>query len=209
MPAVQSCVNIHVVHMPDFNFKPKDGPEDFGWYDRGYLPHFDAGETAQFVTFRLADSMPQKLLDEWRTEAKTDAEFRKRIEKYLDAGYGECWLRDERVATMVQRAFVHYHGDKYTLHAWVVMPNHAHILFTPLVNEHLPKIMHSIKSYTANEANKLLGRKGLFWQRESFDRYIRNATHFSAVIRYIENNPVTAGLCKTREQWQFSSAYNK
>ena len=66
--------------------------------------------------------------------------------------------------------------------------------------------MHSIKSYTAHEANKILGRSGQFWQPESFDRYIRNQKHFLSVIRYIENNPVKAGLCLRPEDWAYSSA---
>lgn len=72
----------------------------------------------------------------------------------------------------------------------------------------LEKIMHSIKSYTASEANKLLGRKGAFWMREAFDRYIRDEEHCHRVFRYIENNPVKAGLCQAPEEWEFSSAWN-
>ncbi len=76
--------------MPDYNFKPKTESSKHGWYSRGYIPHFDGGETAQFITFRLSDSMPQNVLEKWRNEGKSDAEFRKRVEEYLDAGYGEC-----------------------------------------------------------------------------------------------------------------------
>jgi len=197
MPALQSM---------DYNFKPRETPEDFGWHDRGYLPHFDAGSLPQFITFRLDDSMPQELLDEWRPIAVTDAAFRKRIEAYLDSGHGSCWLRDKRVATMMQDALLFHKGSQYTLHAWVVMPNHVHVLLTPLEDVHLPTITHSIKSYTANEANKIIGQSGQFWQIESFDRYIRNSKHFVSVIRYIENNPVKARLCKSPEEWPFSSA---
>ncbi len=192
--------------MTDYNFKPKKTPDDFGWHDRGYLPHFDAGPLPQFVTFRLADSMPRELLDKWRAEAKTDAEFRKRIEGYLDSGYGECWLGDPRVGKMVEDALLFHQDSKYRLKAWVVMPNHGHVLLTPLEGVHLPDIMHSIKSYTANEANKILGRSGQFWQIESFDRYIRNLKHFVSTVRYIENNPVKAGLCAKPADWPFSSA---
>ena len=87
------------------------------------------------------------------------------------------------------------------------MPNHVHVLITPLEDAHLPEIMHSIKSFTAKKANAILGRSGAFSQRESFDRYIRNADHFRSVIRYIENNPVKARLCTSPEHWKFSSAY--
>ena len=89
------------------------------------------------------------------------------------------------------------------------MPNHGHVLLTPLEGFHLDQIEHSIKSYTATMANKMLDRKGQFWAIESFDRYIRNPRHFSAVVRYIEDNPVKAGLCRTPEEWQFGSAFER
>jgi REP element-mobilizing transposase RayT len=192
--------------MTDFRFQPRGLKSDFGWHNRGYIPHFDGGEVSQFITIRLFDSMPQELLDKWRSEVSTEVEFRKNVEKYLDSGYGECWLRDTRVAELVQNSLCHYDGAKYRLIVWVVMPNHAHFLITPLADVHLSEVLHSLKSYTAHEANKLLGRSGQFWQHESFDRYIRNIDHYSNVIKYIEMNPVKAGLCVKKEDWKFSSA---
>ena len=103
--------------------------------------------------------------------------------------------------------FLKFHNQqKYRLHAWVVMPNHGHVLATPLHGTELREIAHSIKSYTAHEANKLIGRTGQFWQHEVFDRYIRNRDHFFNVIEYIENNPVKAGLCNLPEDYYYSSA---
>ncbi len=125
----------------------------------------------------------------------------------MDSGHGACWLRYPEIAAMVRDALRFHDGKKYDLKAWVIMPNHAHILLVPNEGEHLDKILHSIKSYTAQKANKLLGRSGQFWQHESFDRYIRNAKHYQAVVRYIEENPVKAGFCSTPEEWIFSSAY--
>jgi putative DNA methylase len=98
-------------------------------------------------------------------------------------------------------------NERYTLIAWVVMPNHVHILIELLGKHELSEIMHSIKSYTAHEANKILGRRGQFWFIESFDRYIRDARHYRNTVRYIENNPVKAGLCRSSTEWEFSSAY--
>jgi REP element-mobilizing transposase RayT len=192
--------------------RPKHPDAPAGWHSRGYLPHFDGGEIPQFITFRLADSMPQELLDRWRDELSSeqnvnlDAALRKRIELFLDQGYGECYLRDSRVAESVQNSFLFFDGERYRLTAWVVMPNHAHLLLTPGSGHELSDILHSLKSYTANEANKLLRRKGQFWQPESFDRWVRDANHFAKVIAYIENNPVKAHLCKKPEDWPFSSA---
>jgi REP element-mobilizing transposase RayT len=133
--------------------------------------------------------------------------MRRRIEGYVDSGYGSCLLRDERIVTILRDSLLFHNNIKYILHAWVIMPNHAHILAQPLKSVHLAKLIHSIKSYSAQKANKVLSRKGKFWQHDFFDRYIRNARHFSAVVRYIHNNPVKAGLCARPEEWVFSSAY--
>ena len=193
----------------DNNFKPKKDRSDYGWHSRNILPHLDAEGWTQFVTFRLHDSMPQTVLDKWREESTTDAQFRKRVERYLDAGKGECLLGMPGVAEIVANSIKFHAGGKYRLHAWVLMPNHGHLMLTPFPKMHLPDIMHSIKSYSAQMANKHLGRTGQFWQHESFDRYIRNRRHFDAVVRYIEMNPVKAGLCSEAKQWKFGSAFEK
>ena len=194
--------------MTDYNFKPKLSRQDYGWHRR-HLPHFDGPRQTQFVTFRLFDSMPQELLDRWRMECEDDIEFRKRIEGFLDTGYGECWLKLEPVAQIVRDAMIFHDRAKYDLISWVIMPNHVHVLLTPEEDVHLPDALHSIKSYTALKANKFLKRDGQFWQHESFDRYIRNNKHYVAVIRYIENNPVEAGLCGQSEEWRFGSAFER
>jgi REP element-mobilizing transposase RayT len=193
--------------MTNYNFKPKKDRDDFGWHGRGRIPHLDAEGFTQFVTFRLFDSMPQCVLEKWRVELPDDVAFRKKIEEYLDSGYGECWPNDERIAAILEETLLLHQRVKYLLEAWVIMPNHGHVALTPLPGIHLPSVMHSIKSYTAQAANKILNRKGQFWQHESFDRYIRNYKHFAATIGYIENNPVAAGLCSMPEDWRWSSAY--
>lgn len=184
-----------------------------GWHSRGYLPHFDGGETTQFVTFRLSDSLPQQLLENWRSELKgeapddLDTALRRRIELYLDQGFGQCHLKQPVVAELVQRSLLFFDGERYRLSAWVVMPNHVHTLLTPSAGYELSRILQSLKSYTANEANKMLGQHGKFWQPESFDRYIRDRKHFVSVVRYIENNPVKARLSRQPEDWPWSSAW--
>lgn len=108
------------------------------WRSRGYLPHFAGHGVAQFVTFRLWNSLPQALLDRWRQEltrvttSDVDAGLRKRIEAYLDAGYGSAYLKNERVARITQDALLYFDGERYRLAAWVVMPNHVHLLAAPL-----------------------------------------------------------------------------
>ncbi len=183
------------------------------WHSRGYLPHFDADGFTQFITFRLADSMPQNVLAKWRLEREqneiTDADFRRRVEYYLDQNYGACELRDKRIALVLQDTLLKWDGERYQLIAWVIMPNHAHILLTPMRGVKVCDIMHSIKSYTAHEANKILNRKGRFWSKEYFDRYIRDYRHFASTITYIENNPVKARLCESPEKWPYGSAFCK
>jgi REP element-mobilizing transposase RayT len=172
------------------------------WYSRGYLPHFDEGGLTQTLTFRLFDSMPQELLDLWRKELRlvptreANRECRERIDAYLDRGHGSCYLRDDRLAEIVQNALLHFDNQRYRLHAWVVMPNHVHALDTAEPGWELSQIAHSWKSYTATECNKVLQRKGEFWQREPFDRYIRNEKHFASAWRYIEENPVKAACVR-------------
>jgi REP element-mobilizing transposase RayT len=186
---------------------------DAGWHSRGYLPHFDGGAIAQTITLHLGDSLPQAVLRAWMNElaknypSNMDAVLRRRIERYLDQGYGSCALGDVRVAAMVQKSLLHFDGERYRLSAWVVMPNHMHMLITPDPEWSLSTIMKDSKSFTSHEANKILRQSGKFWMEDYFDRYVRDAKHFDNAIAYIENNPVKAGLCKKPEDWPFSSAW--
>ncbi len=187
-----------------------------GWYSRGYLPHFDAARTYQSITFRLHDSVPAEVIARWKAElhwteqtkpdSKEAIELRKRIEKYEDSGHGACYLHDERIAALVVQALKHFDGERYHLIAWCVMPNHVHVLIQQAAGHSLPKIIHSWKSYTAHEANKLLGRSGDFWMPDYFDRFIRDQKHFDAVVEYIHQNPFKAGLVPAPEEWPWSSA---
>ncbi len=184
-----------------------------GWYNRGYLPHFDGGEICQFITFRLFDSMPQNLIEAWKIELSQekvrdfDAALRRRIEIFLDSGYGCCYLKENAVAEIFRDSLFHLDDSKFKLISWIVMPNHVHLLIKPLPGMSLLSIMRSLKGWTARESNKVLQRQGIFWQRDYFDRFIRNHKHYLTTVDYIENNPVKAGLCENAEDWIFSSAY--
>jgi REP element-mobilizing transposase RayT len=186
---------------------------DAGWHSRGYLPHFDGRAIPQFISLRLFDSVPNSVLDRWVRELNpADSKINQitlqaRIEKYLDQGYGHAFMRIRRVAEMVQNDLLYYDGQRYRLSSWVVMPNHVHFLLTRFEAIELADLMQSFKSLTSHKANKLLRRKGQIWMPDYFDRYIRNAEHFAKTVRYIENNPVKAGLCKHPQDWPFSSAW--
>ncbi|MFN0118937.1 MAG: transposase, partial [Blastocatellia bacterium] len=107
------------------------------WHDRGRLPHFAAGEVTQFITFRLGDSVPAWLLRKWEAELAREpvltrhSQLRKRIETFLDESHGECHLRRPDVATLVENAILFFHGERYEILSWCVMPNHVHLLLTP------------------------------------------------------------------------------
>jgi REP element-mobilizing transposase RayT len=120
---------------------------------------------------------------------------------------GSCALARAEIAELVQRALKHFHDQRYYLSAWCVMPNHVHAVVTPIDGWELSAILHSWKSFTANEANKILKREGTFWERESFDHLIRTFDHFEAFVLYVENNPVEARLCRAPEDWPWSSAH--
>ncbi len=134
--------------------------QEAGWHSRGYLPHFDGREIAQAITFRLADSLPQKVLERWglhpALNSEADIILRRRIEHYLDQGYGSCAHKNAYVAAMVQHSLLHFDGQRYRLSAWVVMPNHIHMLLTPNAQWSLSQIMKSLKSYTSHGAKSRL-----------------------------------------------------
>ena len=178
-----------------------------GWHERGYLPHRDEPGLVQFVSFRLADSFPTHLRSEWEAllQLEDDRERRKQLEAYLDKGTGACHLRDARIGGLVDGAIRFYHGKRYDLRSWVVMPNHVHLLFQ-VRDVPLDRIVGDLKEYTAREANKLLGRRGKLWADDSFDTYMRDAGHELRTRRYIENNPVKAVLVHEPREWPWSSA---
>jgi REP element-mobilizing transposase RayT len=141
------------------------------------------------------------------SEGKLDrVSLLKRIERYLDVGYGSAVLKDERIAKLVQDSILFVGEKQLRIHEWVIMPNHVHLLAAPQPNYQLSKALHSLKSYTSHMANEILGRTGRFWTPESHDRFIRDETHFQNATRYIHNNPVKAGLCEKPSDWQWSSA---
>lgn len=179
-----------------------------GWYSSKYLPHFDSPGVQQYITYRLADSLPAERKGEWESilAVEDDLEKQRQLECYLDLGYGACHLRDRRIAQVVQEGLWHNDGVAYRLLAWVVMPNHVHALIE-VWQKPLGELLKAWKGYTAKEANKILCREGTFWQDDFFDRYIRDEDHFRRAVRYIENNPVKAGLVRMATEWPWSSAH--
>ncbi len=186
-----------------------------------YLPHWTCEGATYAVTFRLADSLPRNVVEAWlrerddivatarqmnrplsRSEEDRLRELHsERVETYLDAGHGECWMKAARVAQIVADALKHFDGDRYDLTAWTVMPNHVHAVLEPREGHDIPSILHSWKSFTAKEANRALGRTGQFWQEEYYDHLIRDQQDFAHAIQYTLANSEKAGL----KNWQWSS----
>jgi REP element-mobilizing transposase RayT len=180
------------------------------WHSRGYLPHFEQPGQLQSITFRLADSLPQAVLLELEAlPHNLQEERRAEIEALLDRGHGECLLARPAIAQLVEDAMLHFDGERYRLLAWVVMPNHVHMLCETLPEFLMSTFMKSIKSYSARLANKLLGREGPFWMGDYHDRAVRDEDHLKRIIEYIHLNPVKAGLVDRPEDWRWSSAWNQ
>jgi putative transposase len=189
---------------------------------RGVLPHWYQPGVTYFVTFRTEDSVPQSLLrawhrrrDEWlrrhdidpsranwrallSATPEVDREYHTRFTRafmgYLDHGYGACVLRQPRVAQIVADSLQHFDGERYDLSDFVVMPNHVHLLVCLLGDTKIEAQSHSWKKFTAGELNRLLGRRGRFWQEESFDHLVRSDDQHEYLQKYIAENPIKAGL---------------
>ncbi len=199
-----------------------------GWHERGYLPHCDFPGLVQFVTFRLADSMPASRRGEWEYLLAIEnlREKRTKLEEYLDRGVGECHLRDPRIAKLCEDALLFFHNERYELLAWCVMPNHAHVL-VHIWQTPLGKMVQSWKRHVATQAEAYLAERRsptrrvseidtnaparraalqtLRWEREYWDTFMRDEEQEKKAIHYIESNPVKANLCRAAEQWRFAS----
>ncbi|MFN0072148.1 MAG: REP-associated tyrosine transposase [Chloroflexota bacterium] len=186
-----------------------------GWHRRGYLPHRDDPGIVQAVTFRLADSLPQQLIEPWSDSLlrmkPSDARVARMryVAEALDTNLGRCWLQRPEIAQMIEAALLHFDGTRYRLLAWCIMPNHVHALIAMFDGMPLDQIIHSWKSFTARECNRLLGRSGALWARDYYDRYIRDDDHLTIAAAYIESNPVKAHLMESPEQWRWSSAWHR
>jgi REP element-mobilizing transposase RayT len=175
-----------------------------GWHSRGYLPHFDSLEVVQFITFRLFDSLPAEALHKLKLAETPIADADR--DAFLDAGSGNCWLRQPEIARIAEDALLHFDGERYRLMAWTIMPNHVHVLIEPMMDRNLGNIVSSWKRFSARMANRALGRSGAFWQDDYWDTYIRNERHFESTVSYIANNPVKAGLVQKPADWPWSHA---
>ncbi|MGV3661333.1 MAG: transposase [Prosthecobacter sp.] len=175
------------------------------------LPHWQQPGAAYFITFRMADALPERMLHDLELERtawlqthegarsiEDEAEYHRlfsaRVDQCLDAGHGSCVLRQPRMRAAIVESFEHFNHDRYELLSYVIMPNHVHALMVQHPDWLLEKILFTWKRRTAGVINEALGVEGKFWQKDYFDRLIRDGDHLRNVIRYIRRNPAKAHL---------------
>jgi len=199
-----------------------------GFHSRDHLPHLKRIGGSYFVTFRLAGTLPEEVLLRFRLERDHILEhaqaakrpltwheqedlfrwYSERVDNYLDRGHGDCWLKQPQIAGLVVSALRFHQNLRFDLLAWVVMPNHVHVVVRPHAGWTLSDILRSWKGFTSRMANLLLGRTGRqFWQKESFDHLVRDDDDLYRCCHYTTMNPVNAALCTRPEEWKWSSLY--
>ena len=178
---------------------------------RGKLPHWRQEGVIYFVTFRLADSLPQAKLDWLRREKElwldlnpaphtiSQSEeyhriFTETTDRWLDAGYGRCILAQSSCRKIMESSLMHFDGVRYELGEFVVMANHVHVIVAPIGEHALSRILHSWKSFTAHQFSRILISSGPIWNHESFDHIVRSAEHLTKFEAYIRNNR-SVGIC--------------
>lgn len=187
------------------------------WRSRGYLPHCDLPHALQAVTFRLADALPRAVVERMRRalaelpDDERNATYRRRVDELMDAGYGSRALARDDLAALVEDTLLRFDGERYRMLAWVVMPNHVHALIEMAGTHPLARVVQSWKSYTGRRiiASRAMPGASAAWQREYWDRYMRDAAHALSTIRYIERNPVKAGQVREATDWRWSSAWRR
>jgi REP element-mobilizing transposase RayT len=204
---------------------------DYKPFYRRNLPHIQPPGAGLFVTFRLAGSLPRCVIEallaaqdvlEQQLAAIPEGSERDQLayreqrrlfgrwDTALDTNLeGPHWLRDPRAADQVAQSLHFLDGKQYDLDCYSILSNHVHVILTPLPTEAdcyhaLQDIMHSLKGYTANHINPVLGRTGQFWQHENYDHYIRDPDEWLRIRWYVLNNPVKAGLAATWRDWPWT-----
>ena len=205
--------------------------ENLGYklFYRRFLPHYQPAEGIFFLTYRLAFSLPKKVLQQQQQKI---LEFEKRsqgldkreqqdlyreyqkiifgiedrfLEKYTD---GPHWLTQDCIADIVLENLYFHNMKRYELICALLMSNHVHVVLKPLLQQKelpysLAKIMKDHKGYVARQANKVLSRSGAFWFPENYDHWIRDEFEFKRVLEYVLQNPVKAGLVQSYREWKY------
>ena len=202
-------------------FQPFDENGEGRVYYHGFLPHWRQKGCTYFVTFRLVDSVPKGVLEQWKQErsvwlkhrtgeTETSPEsigkltkadrlqffraFSSKLFNELDKAHGHCILREPKLAAIVFNAMTHFHGKRVECGDIVVMPNHVHALLTPLGEHELEDVLHSVKSFSAHEINAVRNESGAVWMKESHDHIVRDAEELLRIQNYIMANPTKGNV---------------
>ena len=172
------------------------------------LPHFHPEDTHLFITWRLWGSLPAKRsFAVYPTAGHAFLAQDRAVDRPSSA---PLWLKDPRIAELVAQTILIGDSERnfYQLYAWVVMPNHVHLLILPQIR--VPVLLRWLQGSTVKRANKILARTGQpFWQEEFYDHYLRTPRQMSRTREYIEQNPVIAGLVSCAEEWLWSRAHGR
>ena len=207
--ATPSSQEVSAAPPPQFPISEFDPTQPVGTLRGTSLPHWRQDGVTYFVTWRTADSLPRERVQAWLEERDswlhahpepwdhpTEQEYYRlfpdRWEKWLDESHGGCLLARPDLRKIVEDVLTHDDGKSYRLHEFIVMPNHVHVLVTPLGEHTLSEALQEWKSVSAHRINHTLGRSGEFWQKESFDHIVRDAEAAERFAGYIRRNP--AGL---------------
>jgi REP element-mobilizing transposase RayT len=189
---------------------------------RGYLPHWELPSATYSITFRLHGSLPREVVARLHEERRVleravtggarrltgvedmslRAQMEQRYDDALHANVAIAHLANPGVANLVSNTLTYFADQRYRLDAWAIMPNHVHAVVTPFGPHRLADVVHSWKSYSSSRANQILGREGPFWQREYYDRIVRDERDLADTIDYVLRNPEKARL----KEWPWTSA---
>ncbi len=178
---------------------------------RNHLPHWQQEGSTYFVTWRLKDSIPRDVLErlisertEWESlhpkpwtddeESEYHNTFSKEADRLMDMGFGECVFRNLNCRDALAKSLSLFDGERFLMHSWVAMPNHVHVLFSLVEGGSLEKVIGGWKGYSARDINVVMGNEGSLWQKDYFDRIIRDWEHMFRVAKYIRRNPEKAKL---------------
>jgi putative transposase len=178
---------------------------------QNHLPHWQQEGSTYFVTWRLKDSIPRDMLERlisertewehlhpkpWTDEEETEFHntFSKEADRLMDMGFGECVLRNSDCRDALAKSLSLFDSERFLMHSWVAMPNHVHVLFSLVEGGSLEKVIGGWKGYSARDINIAMGNEGSLWQKDYFDRIIRDWEHMFRVAKYIRRNPEKAKL---------------
>jgi REP-associated tyrosine transposase len=202
---------------------------DYKEFYRTNLPHYQPEGVIFAITFRLAFTLPQSILEKLKNEKleynrksllltgndkiNYELEFNRKcfedfdyfIDRYQS---GRNWLSKSELAGIVYDSLLFLNHKKYILHCFTIMPNHVHLIIKPMKNNEsyhaIADILRSLKGFTARQCNKILHQKGQFWQHGHYDHAIRNDNDYNYQVNYVKNNPVKAGLVKYWDDWDYT-----